>query len=542
MRSLIRLLPLAVVVAVLLPAAPAQAGPCTPKRGLSVPSLLPFHYTYDYANCSVADLDQERTNLPNGGLMYCVPTATMDWMVWLAKFGWLVDPLPNLPFSTMTGYLIQMGQFMGTDPVGGTGDLIPGAQQFMDTYATGGVPTPFPGIVKIFVTGGDYGADPHAMSLDASLGGLVLVNVGFFDSTGTRTGGHEVALATANGDSNANTTNIGVRDPNTPGTVDGVQAPYLTEAWKLKRRSDGLWSVNGSTTTLFDGYSTIEPIRVFGTSSRAMSRSTSGSFSAGPGKGRATRIFRQAKATDFAIAPSGVVDPFIRAGSDAVWGLNRLGKRPVKIADGPAGPTAITYGGPAQTLFVAGRSRLIALDLKGKRIASVALHTRLDSLAYDDAHGRLVGVSSSARKVFFFSPSLGSLGSVALPAVQLGGKRTAPVTIDTTPQGGVIVHRSGLAQAAFAVPSAKPEGTTFQPLTLQGVSGPGGLAVTDHGQILVAAHGKVVVMDAQGKVVASALTGLRAIGGRMRVTRSFSNLPPGEKLDYLPPQFVGKPL
>jgi ribose 5-phosphate isomerase B len=42
--------------------------------------------------------------------------------------------------------------------------------------------------------------------------------------------------------------------------------------------------------------------------------------------------------------------------------------------------------------------------------------------------------------------------------------------------------------------------------------------------------------------VASALTGLRAIGGRMRVTRSLSNLPPGEKLDYLPPQLVGKPL
>lgn len=547
MRSLIRLLPLVAVVALLAPATPAQAAPCTPKRGLQLTGASPLRYTYDYSNCGVPDIDQERTNLPGSGLMYCVPTATMDWFVWLANRGYLVGPpggknwLAPANFNLMSGYLIQLGQFMGTSPTDGTDDLIPGAQQFMDVYSTGGLPTGIPFIAKIFQTGSDFPAWPHQAAIDAVSGDLVLINVGFFDSKGTRTGGHEVALAQSKGDSGLNVANIGVRDPNTPGTVDGVQAPYVTDPWKLKRLNNGNWSVNGSTTVEFDGYTTIEPVFIFSFGAGAMSQARSGNFALPAGKGRSRRLFRVAKVKDFAIPPLGLEQPFVRAGSNEVFQVSRFGGKPTRFAAGPAGPTALAYGGPKQTLFVAGKSHISAFNYSGRKIGSARLSAPLDSLAYDDAHSRLVGISTKSRKLYFLSRSLRALGSESVPSALIG-KTGGAVSIDVTPAGGVLVHRSGRPAAAFAAPSEKPGGTPFNRLALGGVSGPGGFAIDDRGQILVAAHGHVVVMDATGKVIASGLTGMPAIGQHMHVSRSFSNLPKGQTLDFLPPEWVGRTL
>ena len=75
---------------------PAAGGACQPVTAYDGPSL-------EYVRCEIPDLDQRRNpdppftpGLPNGGLMYCVPTSALDFMAYLANQGFpTVAPGPG---------------------------------------------------------------------------------------------------------------------------------------------------------------------------------------------------------------------------------------------------------------------------------------------------------------------------------------------------------------------------------------------------------------------------------------------------------------
>src|SRR5262245_19758186 len=80
--------------------------------------------SFKYTISGVPDLDQEWNDLPNKGKMYCVPTAAMNWMYYMAKHG---RPgalrFPNSDTSNAfcdTMNIAWMGSYMDTDSQDGT--------------------------------------------------------------------------------------------------------------------------------------------------------------------------------------------------------------------------------------------------------------------------------------------------------------------------------------------------------------------------------------------------------------------------------------
>ena len=97
-------------------------------------------YTYSFSRDNVPDLDQVRSSdegiagLPNDGEMYCVPTAAMNWMAYIANHGypavmpgpgnWEVSPPQyTSEYNFMTFNLLALGLSMNTDPYDGTLDV-----------------------------------------------------------------------------------------------------------------------------------------------------------------------------------------------------------------------------------------------------------------------------------------------------------------------------------------------------------------------------------------------------------------------------------
>src|SRR5262249_36306960 len=121
-----------------------------------------------------------------------------------------------------------------------------------------------------------------------------------------------------------------------------------------------------------------------------------------------------------AIALSAETDApaFLVQGSDNVYSLDPLSGKSVKLGSVP-GAQALTFGGPAQRLYVAGSKQLVALDRTGHVVDARKLTTPINALSFDQTSGRIAGVSKG--KLLLFDPQLHPVASRALPAVQRPG-------------------------------------------------------------------------------------------------------------------------
>jgi hypothetical protein len=532
--------------ALLLASAPARAN-CTPTRQIS------GSHTWQYVNCSVVDLDQLRApgpggagGLPNNGDMYCVPTSAMDWMVYLAKWGY-IPTIPNFPipippnkdwtdsanFNEMSRYLHLMGNFMGTTPTGGTGGsgLVNGVDTWLLLNAIKGKTTPLPGIVKVFQQVTNYNPDPNAMGEDAASGALVMVNIGFYDSDGNRTGGHEVVLQQGSNNDHSSVV-IHVMDPNDPKIEDHVQSPYTPEQWTLFPRAGGGWSITTGPpgvsygTPRYDGYSAIEPEYVFSSDAPAMIVDRPfvfGESTVHPRQASRFKLQGTGPVLDFAIAPEGFEEPYIARGSSQIRQVDALDGTVSPLADGPAGAAHLAFGGPTQTLFVSGASQLVGLDRTGHQIASAKLAHTLDALAFDDHGGRLVGISAAQRRLTFYSPELHTLGSIGVPARMLAGR--GALSLDVSRAGVVLIHRDG--QPAIGVIKTANGKLNFRTERLFGVSNPRGLAVDDRNHLFFDVRGHLAELLANGHPVKGSVFDGMPAAGIVHVARSYSNAPSG---------------
>jgi hypothetical protein len=546
---------LLVPAALLFATAPAARASCNPTqhaRGI---------HNWNYVNCSMADVDQERTpgphgggGLPNSGLDYCVPTSAMDTMVWLSKWGFIPTipgplPIPTPPnkdwtapanFNQMTTLLRTMGKFMGTNATTGTnGDgLVDGVNAWLALNAIRGRTTRVPVVTKFFQSISTYDADPNAMGLDAASGALVMVSLGFYDSDGNRTGGHEVVLQRGKSNGHGNIV-IHVMDPNDPKALDHVQSPYSPEEWNIfASSSNSGWSVNTSETghtdygiQTFDGYAAIEPEYVLSADAPAMIVDQPFALTESVRHSRQARRFKLPggqPVVDFAVAPEGFAEPYLQAGSDEVREVNTLDGAITKFAAGPAQPRHLTYGGPAQTLFVSGTKQIVALDRSGRRLASVALEHPLDALAFDARTGRLVGLSAAQHRVYYFSTALESLGSAPVPAAMLAGRGVA-VSLAIAPTGALVIHRDGSPSVAIGRPAVATTtgGSSFREVKLAGVEQARGLAVDDRGHMFFSARGRLVELLANGQPVAGSVFDGMPAAAVVHVARSYSNAPAG---------------
>ena len=278
-------------------------------------------------------------------------------------------------------------------------------------------------------------ADPNQMGVDAAAGDLVMVNVGFWKLVGNtlhRHGGHEVAYRQGKTSAFTTSDTIHVMDPDDPGTDNHFQMPYHSDQWVLKKATGlfglhGLWEVwrygQQEQGTYYQGWSEIDPELVIGADAPTIVVDSPFSFAAA-GHSRSTQRLKlagKARVVDLAISPEGFAEPFLRAGSSTIFEVNRLTGKTTRYAAGPAGASHLTYGGPDETLFVAGTHDLVALAPNRRTIASMQLSHRVDALTYDQHDGLPVALLAAKHRIEFLSRSLRVVGSAPIPKSLLAG-------------------------------------------------------------------------------------------------------------------------
>src|SRR6185436_17348543 len=95
--------------------------------------------SFSYTITDVPDFDQQWQSLPGQGKMYCVPTATMNWLHYIAEHGWprAVPLRSESDPALILLNLSMMANYMGTDPVGGTGGkgFFRGLTDYLDDFS-----------------------------------------------------------------------------------------------------------------------------------------------------------------------------------------------------------------------------------------------------------------------------------------------------------------------------------------------------------------------------------------------------------------------
>jgi hypothetical protein len=593
-----RLLTPLIVVTALVAAAPAPAsngpvpgtGPNGPVPGPCLDHRTLNGTTYDYVVCGVPDIDQVRVTangfvgLPGNGHNYCAPTSTTNWFAYLGIRGFVNTPAVKdwtLPgnFSEASKNVNDLGDLMGTTAASGTGGggMLDGITQWLLLHGTPNVKLSAPNastlyiVTKSFTTGNYYSPDTGAMVQDALNGGLVVAVVGFYapsmDPSNVthlrRVGGHLVTLVSAQGTLGTTASTLGVHDPATNWVDDAIQTPYHTDTWVLSAAQPDTYfytdasnnlvpytatlpSVNGSSSTRFDGYVTIEPKTVETFAHLRLIFYTpklGGLQPPGPVKQLdRTRVYREVVApgavTDLALAPEGSEHPFLVKGSSKVLVANPLNGAVKTFASGPAGASQLTFGGPEQTLFVAGAKQLVGLDRAGHKVAQAALKAPLDALGFDAKRGRLVGISSATGSVRFFDTHLQSLGAARFTPSALAGK--GHLTLAIASDGRLSLRRDGSTKVVSALPAVQHASPVAKlPLLTRTLAVPAlakGLAVDDAGHMFVSVRGKLVELLPNGKRAKRSPYNDIPAGAAIDIARSFSNADPKikQQLDYLP--------
>ncbi|MGP1346083.1 MAG: hypothetical protein ACTS3F_05365 [Phycisphaerales bacterium] len=188
---------------------------------------------YDYRIIFMPDLDQRRTadtpngiaGLPGNGGMYCVPTSTVNMMIYAANHGFPGVSPGSGNFALQTNYALatstiaDMGQEMGTTAGGGTGSTgwTNGVSHWLanESGADNGKLT-----YTNYLADGNYSPTLPNMVNTARKGSLVSFAYGFYDIVGThngasvisRAGGHIVTLVRARATTNQDH-EMWIRDP-----------------------------------------------------------------------------------------------------------------------------------------------------------------------------------------------------------------------------------------------------------------------------------------------------------------------------------------
>jgi hypothetical protein len=546
-----------------------QAEICTPEKFYDG-SLL------HYAICNVPDIDQLRTDgaftagLPNGGKMYCAPTAAMNWMAYIANHGypaimpgpgyWGPESGPVQPqYQKMNNFLLQMGALMDTDPEEGTtsddaniavqlwlNSVLSSGDFVVSTYQASGVYAPlFIHLAKAAVDGalvnaqiGWYktaaDASPEVQDFLVQLYGK-LPN-GFF-----RDGGHVVTMVSARNDFQF--PQIGLHDPASPNNgATSSQSSFNRDVYHVV---DEAHKFNGSfraqsrvedigTNAFLDGYFRIKP--KYGLTAdrntfylvRPISWIENGiagqpvltSFASGS----------ERTVTDLAIHPERTTHPYLVEDDNTIWQLDVLTGQSSRFAT-VGNPRRLTFGGPDQNLYVLLPNHIIALDTDGREKARVLVKEPLRDVAYDSARNRVVGVAERGDRVFLFDESLAPLDIVQFAAPFCDGEASAATdtrtgTIWLLCKGSPTLTRLVVGDQRFG-----EKGVDARQISLEGAQNPSAIALDDNGRLFISEGGTLTEFAISGRPVeGSRFSGLPA-GQNVDVLRSFSNFDPRTMTD-----------
>jgi hypothetical protein len=504
---------------------------------------------FNYTRCNIPDLDQRRAEdspwtpgLPNGGAMYCVPTAAMDMMAYLASQGFpTVAPGPGYwgpesgwppqpQYNKITNNIADMGALMGTDPVKGT-STGPARDAIAAWLASAGLGDQL--MVSSFSAYGFYTPTFEGMALTAVDGALVMPGIGWYKVSGNgfvRNGGHQLALAKALGSGGSQL--IGLRDPANPNDfLVFDQSPFTTNNYAVVDEA-GIFDgqprvlsrvVNLSAHGYLDGFIAIKPMWGVVTDKGSISFLRPIHL-VGLDSPRQPDVLTFPSATggsvtEIALSPGDVRHPYLIEGDNTIWQIDALTGRSSRFAT-VGNPRRLTFGGREQRLYVLLPRHVISLDRKGRQLDRRLLDTPLADIAWDASHDRLVGLSTDGRRLLFFDPALKPAGELAIPGLPCGGR----LSIEVDPTTGEIFISCDRTNRVLRVSAGR--GGAVTTLELAGVERAAALSIGDGGRLFVSDGAQMFEFDSAGRPVErSKFSGLP--GGRgLDMARSFSNFDP----------------
>ena len=513
-------------------------------------------YTYSFSRDNVPDLDQVRSSdegiagLPNNGEMYCVPTAAMNWMAYIANHGYPnVEPGPGnwevsppkytSEYNYMTFNLLAMGLSMNTDPYDGTLDVAgPATQSWLDSAAPGQF-----SIVEAYADG-SWAPRVKDAGIYSVFGGLVNINIAWYSEiplTGSLQweGGHMVTLVSAYGMLHQ----LSVNDPYTqsnfsldPGTTqssfkenfsgfEGVQASYcyydngFVCSTRTQDKLDYMDSayVQGFIAVipkyglvyLNDELIILNPKIISGFEREQIKHIY-------PFPGR--------KILDAAINPLRIQHPFIVEGSNTIWMVDSLLGTSTEFTT-VENPQRLIYGGKREHLYVLSKDKITRIDREGKTDKVVDLEVPMDVIAYDEKHQLLVGLSRDSQQMLFFNAALEPINKYSINREVLGETGKLSLSINPTTGELGVFARGNSYYTLLTVDEAgnlQEKQINFPAEIVSAES----FYLDEYGTVFVSDRGTIIPFDRNGRVIeGSPFYGL-AGGDGIMIHRSFNNYDP----------------
>lgn len=541
----------------------ALTTPAPPSPNACTTGFTSLSGGYSYQLCGAPDLDQVRKDqLTNNGEMFCVPTSTVDLMAYLAQ------KTPGLPpgshdwtdpanFQLGSQQIAKMGSDMSTDGRNGTtgGGMASGIDTWLKDAGQAGQ-----GLIYGNISPDSNGTLPiDDLALGAQQGGLVLVNIGFFDADGNRTGGHEVFMTGLRGIWDTDNATLDINDPYTAALVDDVQSTPSADELTLK-----MGKVGQQTLPIVDGYSYpwIAPIEAIDGFTVIGSEQVA---AASPGK-IVLRTLRQlvpgtpveqtivVPGSPVAVAQpaaTGTIDyltsslahaaaeqPRDRAAAGSALGgalveVDLRTHRSRVLARGLHSPHALLIAGPGQSRYVLDGRGISIYDAagrqRGRRTLADAAHA---GFAWDAARQVLGVVQPATHRLLLLNSALRPVLSRTLSARSLPARRRADLGF--APSGAAIIHPEGTRSFSIvsmpavkhraAIAAAAPAKTTTQMLPVV----PSGFTVDSAGRILITLAGKVYAYNLAGHRISGPLSGRMPTATNLAVLRSASTLTPAQ--------------
>ncbi|WP_437833093.1 hypothetical protein [Sorangium sp. So ce1153] len=484
---------------------------------------------YSYSIAGVTDIDQRWAGLPGGGGMYCVPTATANWLYYMASHGrpsaiWLPPPDPSVPGSTIMN-LVMVGSYMETDPAHGTSSS-GWFDGLLDWLNDRNVPA-----MLINYCSRDDAAVTFETLQAWAVRGLMTIAIGRYNKVSSgydRVGGHAVSI-------------VGLRRTSTgcqiivhdPAQDDGNSMKQSSTAEQTVSVTNQSGQFEGEQTTLIRWGSSTAPylfvdqcfiiLPSFAVTSLTGGELTiySSSLTSDAVETKEIPTSLSAGIADLAIHPLlGVVAALGGETGDVVT-VDLTSGATKKLARLP-GAARLAYGGRSPRLFIAQERDVVALDDAGKELSRARLDHPIDALSFDHTEDRLVVASSAAGKLLHFSPRLEARETRELPPVPGKGR----LSLTTNPRDGTLcITRAGSPQVTTV--RVHPTGAVARGTSRLLSTGVTSAAHVDrHGNLYVSEDRRIATFDTDGnRRKGSPFDGLPA-GPLLKVARSYSNADP----------------
>ncbi|MBE0564630.1 MAG: T9SS type A sorting domain-containing protein [Krumholzibacteria bacterium] len=507
--------------------------------------LSPYQYTAEFTQ--VPDFDQRRDDLANWGGMYCVPTAAVNWLAYIARHGYpMIEPGSESlaywhsvgAYDEVTALLETMGMFMGTDPIDGTGAGASeaGIRQWLAQSGSGFLITVDTKWLDTFTPRFDN------IAAWVNQGVPVMGTVGWYDQLGdtlTRVGGHvfSVVGVQRNGTERA----MVILDPADDRELDTQSAvrpvayviePRVHEVGGLPRIVD---KVVGYGSGYIDGYTVLRPLAGLATSQDGaelvLVNPVRFDFDPGP---TLDAIAAPDRARIIAVAPAPgspwvylVTEAIAGAVPSRLWRFDPADRRYIEMAQLDNG-TDVELDRFGRIYVLDGRTlRCFELDDEDRlfEVAAVTPPVPCTTLALDDVNDRLV-VLCDGSVLPFDLRDLDAQPAEPIPAgISLGGR----ASIAVSPEDGAVFLTSDLSPAIFRLDGAGNYRAIGEGLLAR----PRDVSVGDADRVTVvdgtSGLTKVFGPDAQTgdwvEVPDAPFAGL-ALGGGVMVARSRTNFDP----------------